>query len=689
MYKLLVLTILAVASLPAASLPCPAPGSAARYRLSEASSKASVVTAFRYACQDGWVSLRGEKQDGSHFQVWVLDPAAPRRYVLQEGDGVPREYRHAVDGSAVLPSAVPLKQLLPEMGDAVTYLGHRYLRESEGASAWRTPENARIVLLRPDLLIGPASNARVKVDRRRWDGSDYEMVPFTRADYQQLADAGITFVRADDAQTPWADELGFFYWGGGKQLPFPEMLYRSQYIGPIPYLDEPAVGTRDHVLRPRLAKDEAFRHDITPAVALAAFEEHYREALEKGTPTRLQAVVASRADVDLGTWRLQPHNLYSWETMVATAAHELTARPFLPAALVFEPPGRIGSRRTLPELNMAAGTQFATGDTRVLTDAIFSFLRGAARLSGKEWGISIYGAVERADAAWWMTRAYDMGATRFFFWDNYQLATVPFSEYLALTRHLRQHAENHPARDLGRLRRAAEVAITLPPGYDLGHTHMGRGNLWGLPELNLERRNRAGVAYRTVMSNFWLEAERCINQGIPFDAMWELPGHAASGYREVVRIREDGKVEVEAGGKRALLSAARGIAAKPGPAPGLDLKFRIEGPGVTATALVRETGAPVYYTHGTDAEGVYRNAMVLWELYGPKDEDYRFLSPDALRPLVRPVAGGAEVETSFRLERAGVYRLRAAVVDTAGRRRVVWRTFRVDAAGAVSLSPGQ
>ena len=48
-------------------------------------------------------------------------------------------------------------------------------------------------------------------------------------------------------------------------------------------------------------------------------------------------------------------------------------------------------------------------------------------------------------------------------------------------------------------------------------------------------------------------------------------------------------------------------------------------PKVTARTTVLEGSAAVYYTLGADAAGVYRNARVLWELYGPQDEDYRFL----------------------------------------------------------------
>jgi hypothetical protein len=688
MKRSLAIFVLGGTLLMGSELPRGRSGAGVHYRLASPASKASMVSSFTLQYEGNWLGLDAAKQDGTGFRLWVQRPEAPERYILREGSGPAREYRHAQTGAAVPPTAVGLSRLLPQTidggGTDVTYLGHRYVRAREQDAPWSLPGEIVTVALRPDMLVGPASNARPKDDTRRWDGSDYEMVRFTEADYRTLASAGVNCVRTDDAQAAWADSLGLFYWGAGAKLPYPEMLYRSQYLGPALFLDEPAVSTRDHVLRPRLAKEEAFRKSIRPREALAAFESYYDNTLATGAPARLRAMLAARPDIDLGSFAPVQENLYSWETMISTAAWQLSRQPGVPEAFVFEPPGRIGSRRTLPELNMTAGTQFASGDTRALADSIFAFLRGAARLSGKNWGVSIYGAVERADSFGWLTRAYDMGATRFHFWDNYQLACVPFREYLELARHLRDHAANHPPRDLERLKRAAEVAITLPPGYDLGHTQMGRGNLWGLAELNLERRNQARVPYRTVMANFWREVERSLGRGIPFDALWDLPGKQPQGYREVVRVREDGRVQVESGGKQLLLAGARRADPKPGEAPQLALKVHGSAGNFTATARIRETTAPVWYTHGTDDQGIYRNAMVLWELFGPAEEDYRNLAPERLQPVVRRQAAGAEVDISFRLERPGRYRLRAATVDTVGRSRVVWQALEVSPAGELT-----
>ena len=323
----------------------------------------------------------------------------------------------------------------------------------------------------------------------------------------------------------WAHELNLHYWGDGGKLPYPELLYRSQYLGPSLYLDEPAVTTRDHEIRPRLEKDEAFRKSITPQAAFEFFRGHFAKVLQQNS-TAIVKTLASRPDVDVGSMEFAQANLYSWETMVSTAAHQLSQHPRVPEAMVFEPPGRIGTRRTIPEIDMTYGVQIPPDDPKALPAIIFGFLRGAARLTNKSWGVSIYGAVQPADTFWWLTHAYDLGATRFHFYDSYQLACVPYGEYIALARHLRNHARSNPVRDLDRLRRAAEIAILLPPGYNLGHVFLGKGILWGVGELNLERLNPAGVKYRVVMSNFFQEIERCLQQGIAFDLLWDMTGYA-------------------------------------------------------------------------------------------------------------------------------------------------------------------
>ncbi len=613
---------------------------AAEYR--PVSERATLRSFVLTAGPSGWVSFEAVKRDGTGFAVHVQGTS---RYLLQEGTGPVREFRHPVSGAAVRPSLGGWAQVFPTVeAPTLTVLGHEYRRVGERDIA--PPAGAtETVYLQPDLLVGPAHNKRQKDETRRYDTSEYEYVRMDEGDFRLMADAGVSCVFVDAEQVAWAERLGLFYWGT-TSLPYPEMFYRPQYMGPVIFLDEPAVGTRDHVLRPRMEKDAAFRRAVSPKVAMEAFAEHFAESAKRNS-SALMKQLRARKDIDLGNLDFAQGNLYSWETMEASASYELSRDKTVPAAFVWEPAGRVGTWRTVPELNISYGTRFPIRQD-VLPSIVFGFLRGAARATGKEWGISIYGAVERADAPYWMTRAYDDGATRFHFWDNYQLACVPFGEVLAHARVLKAHAKAHPRLapvpwGLAAAPRA-ELAIVIPAGYNLGHVHMGKGLLWGLPEMHRERANGAGGTYGSVMGAALAEMEKAIRDGVRFDVLWDLPGVEPKGYARVVRI-----------GENASAPARRGE----GPAVSVTISG---GAGGWYTGRAESRG-DLYYTTGADATGVYRNARFYWEVYGPEEEDMRIIPPSE---TVR-----------FHLTRPGKYRARVGAVDREGRSTVEWREITV------------
>jgi hypothetical protein len=653
-----------------------------------------------------WLGLQAAKSNGEKFNVWILTDRYPpadltaarkttARYILQEANEKPLEFRHQVTGEAVLPSLGGWQHLFPRaigsvsskslIAKKIKYLGNIYLLDKlEDSKKMSLPAEIEILELLPDVLIGLPHNTKQKDQTRRYDDSDYELIRLTKNDYDDMIEAGMNCLRVDKEQAGWIDRRNVFYWGiGGDQVNYPECLYRSNYLGPILFLDEPAVCTRDHVVRPRLRKEQKFRESITPQIVLGEFKKYFNNAKYQGNPTALLHGLSARPDVDLGDMQFLQQNLYTWETMISTALHQLgEGNSAPPCAMVFEPPGRIGTLRTLPEMNMAYLCQIPGDDPKNMIEIIYGFLRGAARLTNKEWGTSIYGQVDRADASWFLTHAYDLGAKLFFFWDSARLACVPFNECLALTRNLRAHVESHPYRELRKLKNAAEVAILLPAGYNLGHVYMGKGNLWGLGELNLERVNSEGVKYRTVMGNFFTEIERCIRMGVAYDLFWDMEGYDFSGYREVVRIRKDGKVAVGVDGKKTLHSGPRIPDRPAGNPPRLVVELPIEAGKapleISARAILVEGSAPIYYTLGADPKGIYKNVKVFWELYGPKEEDYRSLLNWDQEPRVYDEGARTYVDIKFKINRPGKYRLRAATVDMAGRTAVVWKNIIVE-----------
>lgn len=692
------------------------PGLAATYRHeSEGSIPGSVVRNFTLGLGPleeknnthfQWLHLQATKTNGEQFNVWILTDRYPpadltaarqttARYILQEGNNEPLEFRHQFTAEAVLPSLGGWQHLFPRAMDSVSssslftkrikYLGNIYLLDKlEDTKKLTQPADIKILELLPDVLIGVPHNTKQKDETRRYDDSDYELIRLTQNDYNEMIEAGMNCLRVDKEQAGWIDRRNVFYWGiGGDQVNYPECLYRSNYLGPVLFLDEPAVCTRDHVIRPRLGKEQEFRESITPQIVLEEFQKYFHNAKYRGNPTALLRGLSARPDVDLGDMEFLQQNLYTWETMISSALYQLgEGNSAPPSAMVFEPPGRIGTLRTLPEMNMAYLCQIPVDDPKNLIEIIYGFLRGAARLTNKEWGTSIYGQVDRADAPWFLTHAYDRGSQLFFFWDSARLACVPYNECLTLTRNLRTHAESHPHRDLNKLKHSAEVAILLPAGYNLGHVYMGKGNLWGLGELNLERVNQEGVKYRTVMSNFFTEIERCIRMGVAYDLFWDMEGYDFSRYREVVRIREDGKVIVEVDGKKILLNGPRIPDRPAGNPPRLAIELPIETNKapleVSAQAVLVESSAPIYYTLGANRKGIYKNVKVFWELYGPKDEDYRHLHDWSREPRISNEGNRTTVDIKFKINQPGKYRLRAATVDLAGRTAVVWKNITVE-----------
>ena len=89
-----------------------------------------------------------------------------------------------------------------------------------------------------------------------------------------------------------------------------------------------------------------------------------------------------------------------------------------------------------------------------------------------------------------------------------------------------------------------------------------------------------------------------IRLGVAFDLLWDLEGLELSDYREVVRIREDGKVEVHEDNEMALHDGARIPTRPTGTPPTLTLDVSIPQTDasfeVRACATVTKSSAAVY-----------------------------------------------------------------------------------------------
>jgi len=650
-----------------------------------------------------WLRLAAEKGNKETFTVWILTSDYPAevvknateeiiRYILSGSDGNTIEFINETNGKVILPNTGAWRHLLPrtENGNSpiellrgkIKYLGHEYNLDSHKQSDIPSyPKQTLVVCLTPDLLIGVPHNSKVEKDERRWDESDYNYVTLTKSNYFEMIEHGINVFRVDSKQAKWIEYENVYIWGiGGKDVQYPECLYASNYIGPELFFDEPMVVTRDHILKPKFKEKPLFRKAINPKLYFEEFEKVYYDKKYVHGPTQFLKSLEMREDVDIGDMNFLQQNMYSWETMVSSASYQLTEGDNkTPAAMVFEPPVRFGAKRVLPELNMSFGCQIPADNPQNLIGIITGFLRGAARISDKEWGISIYGQVIRSEATWYFTNAYDQGATHFFFWDSYQLAAVPYNEYLIHSKNLRDHAKSFPHRNLSELKKTAETALVLPLGYNLGHVKMGIGNFGGLPELNMERKNNLGNKYREVMHNFYVEIERCIRLGIDYDLFWDLKKLDLSEYNEIIKISDDCKIEVNKNNSTQIFESARYPQRPDGIVPELAVDINMsKGNGkniVTAVAKVKEGSAPIYYTLGADKNGVYNNHFVLWEMYGPNEEDYTDFWNERWNVKVTEQPNSASSIIKFEIKNPGTYRLRVSTSDLAGRSNVVWENI--------------
>jgi hypothetical protein len=652
-----------------------------------------------------WLQIVGTKNNNHSYSIWALSSEYPSlsrdiaqehmlRYIIQKRNEKPIEFSDESRGNPILPTTGAWEYLLPRSPDSenpftsnseiVSLLGHDYrLTSSDTDHSVKEPKSPHLIELTPDLIIGVPHNQKIKDEARRWNETDYEYVQLTKANYMEMVAHGMNYFNVNSKQVKWVENENVYFWGiGGKDISYPESLYRSNYIGPVIFFDEPMVVTRDHSMRPMFQENPDSRKTVTVNDFFEAFKKVYRKKKYVHGPTSLINGLSQREDVDVGNMKFLQQNIYSWETMPASALYQLSeGNTSPPYAMVFETPGRFGTKRILPELNMCFDCQIPVDNPKNLISMMNGFLRGAARMTDKEWGMSIYGQVNRADAPWYLTHAYDQGATIFMYWDSYQMAAVPYPEYLSMSKHLREHAERYLNRNLDKLKQAADVAILIPPGYNMGHVKMGIGHISGLGELNRERLNTKSVKHGTVMSNFYIEVERCLRLGIEFDAFWNLDGFDFSEYSEIINIRKDGKVGVMKNGKTTILNSVRTPTRSEGNPPKLDVNIlggNVQTAGaITVTVNVVEGSAPVYFTRGVNHDGINVNQYILWELFGPEDEDYTAFWDERFNYTVTEKNNSVDVEFKFTVNQPGEYRLRVATTDLAGRSKVVWKNLTI------------
>ena len=637
-----------------------------------------------------WLRLDMNKQSGKTFKVWMLVKSFPsadqteaedqiQRYIIEETGTEPIEFTNANNGKVVLPRHGYWAHQLPRSANdeeddfvfprSISFLGHRLELQSVGIEEPIVIPETKRLELPSHLEIGARYDTRDPNLPRQFDRSPIETIRYTPEDYPiRLASGQTTFnVPANHVDLVRFENV--FYLGDSPAtVSFPECLYRSNYLGPNPdYLDEPGVRT-SFALQEKLKKDPSIASTISIESVLEHFKSEFQHANYANRPTRFQKALENRTDVEMGTMTTLQQNMWSWEVHLSTGAYQLRAESNgPPSGIVYE--GRGASDRDLPLFNSTTGAQIPTHDQQAWLDMIYGMMRGAARVTDKDWGIAIYGQFQVPEVFRALTYAYDLGASYFLFWTSDRGHHVPYQEQLMFSKFINDYAARHPDRELERLKHMAEVMILFPAGYTL----LSKEPMWWLPPLNYEKKNRAGLTYREVLARVAAEIERCYRHGVAYDLAWDLDGLNLEGYREIIRIRENGRVSVVTENESILSHSPRWPERPKGQAPGLSIAVSSRKGSapmfLVAEAKITEHQSPVYFSPQHDEKGIWKNTKVIWQLYGP--------GPDLYRNVSQQFDANAGI-LPLELEVPGTYRLRASVVDRAGRSTVRWETIVVE-----------
>jgi hypothetical protein len=173
----------------------------------------------------------------------------------------------------------------------------------------------------------------------------------------------------------------------------------------------------------------------------------------------------------------------------------------------------------------------------------FAFLRGAARVFDKDWGMSIYGQTDPEHALLGMTMAYDRGARWIFFWSSDRHHHLPFEEQLVLAEGLTRHVREHGRAPRRTLVKAAEDAIVLPYGFTFSISDWDKSrmaDLWQRPMFPIQGGRMAdGTPYYGVLRRATEKLEELVDKDKAFDIVIDIPELKSAGYPRLHRVLAD------------------------------------------------------------------------------------------------------------------------------------------------------
>jgi len=484
---------------------------------------------FRKVCGDSmklWLLADGRLFSGGEQRIEIL------HYVLQEPGRNPVEYINAREGKALLPMFDLRKKLLPRVTvpgkrplfKEGTFLGHRLVRTRVlKAGPVKPPKIVRKLTFNPDLLIGTSRNFRDDGKGRKSEKDNYNYIPFTKENYDEMIAAGVNYFTAKGEQIDWIKRRAVFYEGYSPGVDFPEELFRPNFKGLSMFIDEPAS---------RLAGKYA--RDASPTDAVKVIQTEIRGKLNN----RGYESILRKSGIDLGSLELPEPDVPIWETYIGTAYYQLEANP---TGIIQEcrwqiRPGNFDRGRMLQRINAEFGTSIPVEPENLFL-WYYSQMTGPARVFGAKWGMSIYGHAEQELRLPSMKLAYDLGAAYIWFWTSDHNHHVPYTEQLALTRAITDYAKKHPRPALDKLAARAKKAIVLPYGYTL--PACWELDMYGSYIFAIDRKNKLGIPYKEILAPAIKEIEHCLKNKIPYDVIPAGKDFDPTIYDEIVRIKED------------------------------------------------------------------------------------------------------------------------------------------------------
>ena len=448
------------------------------------------------------------------------------------------EYRTARSAEALLPGWRDFrKYFIPRrasgagsqraMPETCLFLGHVLtLRHAGQNVAWEPWKDVKTLELDREVLVGTGRGFKDREGHRlpqKPQRQNYQYVAFTPEDYRVMIGAGINLYTVSPAQEQFVRSEAVFYLrgeGGTPPLRYPADLYRSNYLGPVMFMDEPTI----IMVGDKLIHNSLRYFSDAAALISARVRAGYHSSGNYGSYCLEETL--RRRGVNFGDMRLQQHDYPSWETIYETAHYQMEGGL---NGIVHE------GRYQLAPFDAAVSRWLGDGRRHTANDLLryhFAFLRGGTRPFGKFWGTSIYGQCDPEIAREAVTLAYDMGARYVWFWTSDHDHHVPWPEQLDLARRLKSHARAHPRRSIYGPPPVLDKAIVIPYGY-----FPSLENLWWVRVLDPQGANEAAGKYRRLMQETLRAYHEALDRNEDFDFAIDT-GKEPAGYRKLVRVRD-------------------------------------------------------------------------------------------------------------------------------------------------------